>query len=336
MSTVVDTDRMVGFPLDSKVTGYGTDGLPVYSNAYNSGDLRVILSDMITNGIVGQDGLEVTLSEAGSSAVVATVGRGTCMVNGVLCTSRTGSLGGITAEYATADVPRKVIGYSIFVSVGDYAAEDVANVRAVRGDTTTSAPVFPEPSRTWFGYDLCIAHVIATSVWDSSANRATFSFDVIDTRMDDELCGFSAPFVDVDTTQFYDQMNQMIANLNSATEEAVELSKNALDDTVAGALTNRITAIEDRFDENGDILPSAIADGSITADMLAASSVTNAKLADNSVTSAKLSQDTRNLLSRFNFHNVSQLQIGVGDSNAWLYVISEDGRKYRATMIASD
>lgn len=253
MSTVVDTDRIVGFPLDSKVTGYGTDGLPVYSNAYDSGDLRVILSDMITNGIVGQDGLEVTLSEAGSSAVVATVGRGTCMVNGVLCTSRTGTLGGITAEYATADVPRKVIGYSIFVSVGDYAAEDVANVRAVRGDTTTSAPVFPEPSRTWFGYDLCIAHVIATSVWDSSANRATFSFDVIDTRMDDELCGFAAPFVDVDTTQFYAEMNNMIDNLNTATETAVELSNDALGGTLYEQIDNRLDVVEQRLD---DIDPS--------------------------------------------------------------------------------
>lgn len=39
--------------------------------------------------------------------------------------------------------------------------------------------------------------------------------------------------------------------------------------------------------------------------------------------------------SLFNFYNVSQLQIGVGDSNAWLYVIAPDGRKYRATLLAS-
>lgn len=85
----------------------------------------------------------------------------------------------------------------------------------------------------------------------------------------------------------------------------------------------------------GQLVAALIANGTITADMLDSGAVTNAKLADNSVSSAKLDQSLRDSLSLFNFYNVSQLQIGVGDSNAWLYVIAPDGRKYRATLLDS-
>lgn len=326
-----------GFPLDSEVLGIGQDGLPIYSNSYDSRSLRRVNRKFFKQGVFDGDMLEPSFSYApgyadnSSPYVKVSVGSGAAILDGCVATVDEGfELGVINAPVPpdTKNVTKNRVD-RIVITLEKGGAEESVHFEQLQGETNTGSTMPPAPALTRNGtkYQICIAEFDCVSYLDSNGN-ARYVYEMTDTRLDDYLCGLASALVDVDTTQFYESMNAMIANLNSATETAVELSRNALDETVAGELTNRIVALEGRFDENGDLLPTSIADGSVGT----------AKLADDSVSSEKLNKSLRDSLSRKCKLGSKAIAgyVGINRSIGQLLQVSVDDSDGGYTLMISD
>lgn len=216
------------FPVNSDVIGYDDNGRPIGDRVFNADDLADVVETFFTNGVIMKEGSFQVSPSSGMSVVVGT---GKCIIEGRgknFPEPRTMVLQASDPTYDRMDTivlrwnsARAVRDIDIFVKSG----------------TPQTNPVAPTLTRGEQVYELGICNILvpknSTTV---SASRIT------DTRLDDSRCGIASALIDVDTTSFY-------AQLEAATNEAVELAQDALEGTIAGNLQGQIDEIDD-FIEN--------------------------------------------------------------------------------------
>lgn len=211
------------FPIDSMITRMGEDGLPVYDRPFASSDLRTVFNTFFTNGVfmTEKDSLRVTAS----NSMNVTVHKGICHINGAFgfeneerslsITSANPELDRISTVVARLNLNVNARSCELFVKDGEPALK----------------PKAPDLQRNSTVYEIGLADVfIPAGTGAISMQRVT------DTRLNKERCGAVTPFVPIDTTGIYDQLQEQVTS-------NIELIQSAVDETTAGLLQGKIDIV---------------------------------------------------------------------------------------------
>lgn len=237
---------MISFPWDSRVTGFGDNGYPIYDRTYGAEQLRDVYQTFFSNGVFMQAGDPSLLVSAGSGMSVE-VAPGRCNVQGTIGVEKSARSLVLQAASSADRIDTVVLRWDTEL--------DVRSIDLyVKQGTAGASPRPPELTRNELMWELGLANVYVTANSTSvSASRIT------DTRLDTARCGIVTPFSSIDTTTFYEQIQTAIderlgeinesasgamAELESQTNLAVQVSKDAIDGTLAGNLTSRLAAVE--------------------------------------------------------------------------------------------
>lgn len=231
---------MIGFPLGSKVLGLGADGLPIYSNPYKSEQLRAVNRRFFKDGVFDGNALKVTISPTAGYTLATTrtvrvnVAAGAACADGAFGTLREATeIGTATVKEATASEPWIQQNFLVVVRLnknnGDESIE--VAIRALSYFTEPPFAWFPEVVRDDSTYELILANVRAKSTYANG--KVSYEWYVSDYRLSEQYCGVASAIVDVDTEQFFDEMNSIIDNakgeLDTIQEELNAFIENAQD-----------------------------------------------------------------------------------------------------------
>lgn len=192
------------YPMDSKVTETGADGLPVYDRAYNARDLRAVMSLALTDGVFPDEGDELVVSQ---SAGVWSVGTGVAVCDGLIV--RNDEPFNVISQ---SDVATGKYAYVIVAGRFDSGLRDGAIYAVVTEEATY------EPERT-------------ESVWEVVLARVDWRGGFRDLRLDPSYCGAVAPVVPVDTDSFMAELKTAVSQFNLNVGE-VESLPSGTDPTV--------------------------------------------------------------------------------------------------------
>lgn len=191
---------MQSFPWDSLVVEMGEDGFPVYDRAYAASDLREVYATFFSNGIFinSDEAMKVT---AGNGFVL-TVGYGKCNIRGTIGYIKD------ERELLTMEAPDSLprIDTVVLRWNANLSARSIEPF-IVKG-TPSANPSRPSLRRTGTVYELGIADILVKPGVTGITNSG-----VVDTRLESSRCGVVTPFVEINTTSFF---NRMDAALNEA------------------------------------------------------------------------------------------------------------------------
>lgn len=211
---------MRSFPWDSIATSWGDDGLPVYDRSYSAADLRSVYATFIKDGVFMDSGDEMRVSADGSGMSVS-VAAGKCCINGTVGEQDSAMSIEIGAASSLDRIDTVVLRWD-----SDAAARSIEVL--VKEGVASDAPVRPALTRGEVVWELGLADVrVPANATAVSASNVT------DTRLETDRCGAASPFAKIDTDTIF-------AQLNEATQTAVDLAQSALDGTTAGHLQNQI------------------------------------------------------------------------------------------------
>jgi hypothetical protein len=179
--------------MDSMVSE-GDDGLPVYDRPYNASDLRGVVRHLVSDGICGGFGDELAVSSSGGAWHVGT---GAAVASGLLIDVH--SQAKVVDSF---DITTGMYAYIIVAGRFDSTYRD----GAIYARITDSAEITPE--RTDSVFELVIA-------------RVDWLGNVIDLRMNDDMCGMMAA-VPVDN-----MLNELSAASVAATDAAMGAAASA-------------------------------------------------------------------------------------------------------------
>lgn len=221
-----------GFPFDSQITGYQSDGLPIYDRASNSEEFASLIKGFWRDGVFGTNALTVLAG----SGMTATVGTGSVLVQGRVAKIESPK----TVNFETANSQPR---FDIVVARRDLsnAVRDIV-LDVVKG-VPASTPVAPSTVRNATIWELCLAIV------KIPANVGTVQQqNITDTRLDKNLCGIvAATMTDIDTSHFYEQIQADLSSFRE--EEQVQFDswfdslRDILDENAAGNLYNKIESL---------------------------------------------------------------------------------------------
>lgn len=244
---------VVGFPLDSRVTGFDENGLPTYTNKYHSTDYRKMLAALVSNGVISDGGSELKVVPANQNAmsnqtVAVKINDGSAVLDGAFVTLESETLN-VTAP--TNIDPQNIGSIYRYVIIRVETLDNGDNDEEASVELVGGAPKYEngtpnDPVVT--GRYLVLAKILSKTVKNSDGTY-TYSHQIQDTRSS-SLCGFAAPFTNVDLSA----VNEAIAEMEHQTQVAVQVSQNALDGTTAGNLTQRVAALEA---DSGWVVPSS-------------------------------------------------------------------------------
>ena len=232
------------FPVDAIVTGLGSDGLPEYDRAYTAEELRAVYAKFFKNGVFGGEGGQLAVSANATQGVA--VGSGSCIINGAVGIEESQRTLVLQVAHESLDRIDTVVA-RLDLNI-DRRECDLYVIQGTPG----VSPVRPELTRNESVWELGLADVyVRAGTTSVSSERIT------DTRSESERCGWAAPFVELDTTGYFTQ-------LEAATDAAVEAMKDALDETTAGKLQSDIdelgaTALVQERGTVSDLTLSALA-----------------------------------------------------------------------------
>lgn len=137
----------------------------------------------------------------------------------------------------------------------------------IKKGTFASSPIAPTLQRDNNIYELCIANILI-----SASSSSIVQSNITDTRLDSSVCGIVTQTVEtIDTTELFNKLQGYIDErgqdvegwLNQATSQWeidfntwFDTIKGVLDGDVAGNLTNRVLALEDKV--GGGLLASNV------------------------------------------------------------------------------
>lgn len=225
---------MRSFPWDSVATSIGEDGYPVYDRVYQASDLREVYETFFSNGIFTDS--ETALKVSPGEGMTVRVAPGRCCINGTVGYEEEERELALTASGTMDRIDTVVLRWDSALdarSIDLYVLAGAPSETPVRPTLTRSATVWE--------LGLCDVYVTAHML-------QTKSEKMTDTRLDSNRCGVVAPFVKLNTQNFYDQ-------LQAQTQIAVELAQAALDDTIAGQLQN---GIDGKVSKSGDTMSGAL------------------------------------------------------------------------------
>lgn len=225
---------MRSFPWDSVATSIGEDGYPVYDRVYQASDLREVYETFFSNGVFTDD--ENALKVSPGSGMTVKVAPGRCCINGTVGYEHEERTLAITSSGNLDRIDTVVLRWD---SSLDARSVDLYVLAGAPADM----PVRPTLTRSETVWELGLCDVYVT------ANMAqTKAEKMTDTRLDSNRCGVVAPFVQLNTQNFYDQ-------LQAQTSVAVELAQSALDGTIAGQLQN---GIDGKVSKSGDAMDGVL------------------------------------------------------------------------------
>lgn len=258
---------MISFPWDSRVTGFGDNGYPIYDRTYGAEQLRDVYQTFFSNGVFMQAG-DPSFKVGAGEGMSVNVQPGRCNIQGTIGVEKTVRNLVLQAASSADRIDTVVLRWDTDL--------DVRSIDLyVKQGTAAASPRAPELTRTDLMWELGLANVYVTANSTSvSASRIT------DTRLDSDRCGIVTPFTSIDTTTFYEQIQTAITErlgeindsaagamteLENQTQLAVQVSKDAIDGTTAGNLSNRLTAVEtDKADKTDvDAAVQRLQDGKV-------------------------------------------------------------------------
>lgn len=243
---------MISFPWDSIVERM-EDGYPVYDRAYSAQQWWDIYKTFFTNGVFGN--YEKGLQVIPGGGMTVKVQPGACNING--CFGHESVERSFTILPA-ASQPR----IDCIVLRWDSNVEARSIDIFYKEGTPASSPKAPTLTRDETIWELGLANItVAANATSISASAIT------DTRADKARCGIVSPLMEVNTTGWYEQVQQflkekeaelnaqknqgaaqlqnMYTELQKATDTALEATKNALDGSLAGSIQNQIDSLND-------------------------------------------------------------------------------------------
>lgn len=246
-----------GFPFDSQITGYGSDGLPEYDRASNSLELSTLIRSFWRNGIFGTGALTVM---AGGGMTV-TVSTGSVLVQGRVAHVTTQKTLAFDSASSNPRFDRVVVRCDLSNAVRDLVLDVVKGIPAI-------SPVAPALTRNESIWELCLATVRIVE-GATSINQSM----ITDTRTDANLCGIvAATMTEVDTDRFYAQvqsdlesfreneqstMSAFFADKRSEFDLWFESIKDLLDESAASKLTAQLLEKASANSEIVSLSPSA-------------------------------------------------------------------------------
>lgn len=212
---------MRSFPWDSVATSIGEDGYPVYDRVYQASDLREVYETFFSNGIFTDS--ETALKVSPGEGMTVRVAPGRCCINGTVGYEEEERELALTASGTMDRIDTVVLRWD---SALDARSIDLYVLAGAPSDT----PVRPTLTRSETVWELGLCDVYITAhMLQTKAEKMT------DTRLDSARCGVVAPFVRLDTSNFYDQ-------LQAQTKIAVDLAQSAIDGT---ALAGKVSKAGD-------------------------------------------------------------------------------------------
>lgn len=243
-----------GFPLDSVVYGIGEDGLPDYSRKYNSRQYREFIGTLVSDGVIASSGdepLKVSIGDFpfdGSPAFNINVNDGKAIVDGAFAIVNDYQT--TVSEAASSSSTKKAKKTYICLELRkktQYQREEYVWLMPIAGEAVDYPSEPPEPVISSDRTVLVLAVIRSVSHIDTVSGKTIYDeLEIEDTRSDESLCGFAAPFADVDLTSVNEKIDEAIQKLGEETDKAVELAQNALDGTTAGALNSKIDQLAER------------------------------------------------------------------------------------------
>lgn len=232
---------MRSFPWDSVATSIGEDGYPVYDRVYQASDLREVYETFFSNGIFTDS--ETALKVSPGEGMTVRVAPGRCCINGTVGYEEEERELALTASGTMDRIDTVVLRWD--------SALDARNIDLyVLAGAPSETPVRPTLTRSETVWELGLCDVYVTAHM-----LQTKSEKMTDTRLDSARCGVVAPFVRLDTSNFYDQLQEQ-------TQIAVDLAQAALDGTVVGQLQESINAVDEKADAKvskaGDTMTGAL------------------------------------------------------------------------------
>ena len=209
------------YPFESQNTG--TAEQPVYDRAITAENERQFNKLRYTNGVFIESSLDDDLQVIPGNGMAVKVSKGGCHIEGALAYNDNAITLSLEAANATLRrIDRVVARFNTSTNVRSIMVY-------VKTGTNASNPVAPALQRESNFWEIGLADITipagATSI--SASN-------ILDTRMDDSLCGRVLPAI------------PYITQLGSLYEQYQELVDSALSGTVAGQLEARISAEENK------------------------------------------------------------------------------------------
>lgn len=209
------------YPFESQNTG--TPEQPVYDRAITAENERQFNKLRYTNGVFIESSLDDDLQVIPGNGMAVKVSKGGCHIEGALAYNDNAVTLSLEAANATLKrIDRIVARFNTSTSVRSIMVY-------VKTGTNATNPVAPALQRESNFWEIGLADITipagATSI--SASN-------ILDTRMDDSLCGRVLPAI------------PYVTQLGSLYEQYQELVNSALSGTVAGQLEARITAEENK------------------------------------------------------------------------------------------
>ena len=217
----------LSYPFESQ--NIGTAAEPVYDRAITAENERTFNKLRYTNGVFSSVGSGLSVSSNNNMTV--TVGTGGAHVEGALYYNSAPINLAVEAANASLNrIDRVVLQFNTSVSV--------RSVRVlIRTGTAATNPVAPELRQESNLYEIALADVYVGKGKTSIAQSA-----ITDQRLNSELCGMVVAAIPtaVDTTGLYDQYQASL-------DEWLDTVAAALDETLAGQLSNQISALDTRL-----------------------------------------------------------------------------------------
>jgi hypothetical protein len=237
------------YPMDSKVT-YNGNGIPSFDRAVTSAQLRGMISEIITNGVLMANNSNALRVIANGDKSV-TIQPGLCVINGAikkfteaktmqLPVSADTNYRGI-AICALFDLTNRDIR---LVYYNTYPAESATDLIPLNGKDGID--------RTDTRYAIQLANI-----YTAPGSTRIVQSDITDTRLDTERCGAVSSISQFDTTNLYNQIQSDLASFKS-TEQAefqewFENLQTVLDSNTAAHLQNEIDGLNSSKANKSDI-----------------------------------------------------------------------------------
>jgi hypothetical protein len=237
------------YPMDSKVT-YNGNGIPSFDRAVTSAQLRGMISEIITNGVLMANNSNALRVIANGDKSV-TIQPGLCVINGAIKKF---------TEAKTMQLP--VSADTNYRCIAICALFDLTNrdIRLVYYNTypaesaTDLVPLNGKDGidRTDTRYAIQLANI-----YTAPGSTRIVQSDITDTRLDTERCGAVSSISQFDTTNLYNQIQSDLASFKS-TEQAefqewFENLQTVLDSNVAAHLQNEIDGLNSSKANKSDI-----------------------------------------------------------------------------------
>lgn len=209
---------------NSDITGYTSEGIPIFDRAEDSEFFALFYKTLFTNGVFPNP--STNLQVLTTDGMNVKVSHGICFVEGYFGFEDMDRVMAIQASESLDRIDRVVLRLNL--------ASRVIDIYVVKGTAATNpvAPALtrPQPNQGGDIYELGIADVfIAKNTTSITQQRIT------DTRMNDDLCGVVVQAVDgIDTSTLFLQLQDQI-------NQNIKLIQSAIDETLAGEIMSKLT-----------------------------------------------------------------------------------------------